>query len=343
MFISEHYRNKLWTNHERESAQARAFESHQEYILPAFFDTSVKVPGLPKTIGHVSLSGKTPEDFAALIAKKLEHCGVELSALFAYADEAKADVDFPRAQGTRIGVILNDLKSHTWPKQGPAIDAIFDLDWKTVSKDEAFVLGRNIYQSACGSEWKALAVIRDLREKLAEFPQQAAAHLLNGMFFEAYFNKEGEFRGSDLKAECLDELLKVQSVKRFEPSISFIRRALQPYKEWLPFLPSTRPEIVTLACTFKLSDPPELRSLKHEGRELLTKVEDELEFSPGTLWKLALKKFTVIQLKETIAKSWGIPLNQLEINASQKMDPDTEYRLPKGFNIRWPKPTPPKK
>jgi hypothetical protein len=38
MFISEHYKNKVWTNHERESAQARAFENNKEYILPAFFD-----------------------------------------------------------------------------------------------------------------------------------------------------------------------------------------------------------------------------------------------------------------------------------------------------------------
>lgn len=36
MFISDHYKNKLWTNHERESAQARAFENNREYILPAF-------------------------------------------------------------------------------------------------------------------------------------------------------------------------------------------------------------------------------------------------------------------------------------------------------------------
>src|SRR5439155_17461115 len=32
MFISEAYGRKLWTNHERQSAQARAFHSNQEYI-----------------------------------------------------------------------------------------------------------------------------------------------------------------------------------------------------------------------------------------------------------------------------------------------------------------------
>src|SRR3712207_5793444 len=38
MFISEHYSEKLWTNHERRSAQARAFSENREYILPARFD-----------------------------------------------------------------------------------------------------------------------------------------------------------------------------------------------------------------------------------------------------------------------------------------------------------------
>lgn len=38
MFVSEAYKLKVWTNHERESAQARAFEERREYILPAKFD-----------------------------------------------------------------------------------------------------------------------------------------------------------------------------------------------------------------------------------------------------------------------------------------------------------------
>ncbi|WP_092123586.1 TIR domain-containing protein [Desulfonatronum thiosulfatophilum] len=31
MFVSEAYKEKLWTNHERQSAQARAFSESQEY------------------------------------------------------------------------------------------------------------------------------------------------------------------------------------------------------------------------------------------------------------------------------------------------------------------------
>ena len=36
MFVSDAYHTKLWTNHERKSAWARAFADSSEYILPAF-------------------------------------------------------------------------------------------------------------------------------------------------------------------------------------------------------------------------------------------------------------------------------------------------------------------
>lgn len=70
MFISESYCNKLWTNHERVAMQSRAFQESQEYILPAKFDDT-KIPGLPPTVGYISLEGKQPADFCEIILKKL--------------------------------------------------------------------------------------------------------------------------------------------------------------------------------------------------------------------------------------------------------------------------------
>jgi hypothetical protein len=334
MFISNHYKDKLWTNHERESAQARALGSNQEYILPAFFDTSVKVPGLLKTIGHISLSGRTPEEVATLIVKKLQEVGVSLSARFAYSEEAKADVDFPRPEGKSLSKIINDLKSHNWYTQGPAIDTIFTLSWTSLDKNQTFVLGRNIYQCACGSEHKALAVLNNLRAKLAGLPEESAFHLLNGMFFEVYFDSEGQFRGRQLKGQCLNQLLKLQKLHKFEPSISFIRRALQPYKAHLPFLPATPPEMVILEVTTKASDPPLLTSVKFGDRELLIKVKEQSDFL--STWKLSYVQFTVGELKKALEEAWSIPPEQVQIHSSQKINEDLKYRLPQGFGLKWP-------
>ncbi len=74
MFISKAYANKLWTNHERKSAQARAFQAAEEYILPARFDDT-DIPGVLSTVGYVSLKDRSPEDVVSLIAKKLIGAG----------------------------------------------------------------------------------------------------------------------------------------------------------------------------------------------------------------------------------------------------------------------------
>lgn len=70
MFLSKYYKEKLWTNHERKSAQARAFEEQSEYILPIRIDDT-EIAGLTATIGYIDANEYTPTEIANLIAKKL--------------------------------------------------------------------------------------------------------------------------------------------------------------------------------------------------------------------------------------------------------------------------------
>lgn len=80
MFISAAYAAKLWTSHERQSAQARAFGESREYILPARFDDT-EVPGLPPTIGYVDLRLKSPSELSKLILEKLQTIAVTPDSL----------------------------------------------------------------------------------------------------------------------------------------------------------------------------------------------------------------------------------------------------------------------
>lgn len=70
LFASEDYAAKVWTNHERKSAQARAIEENSEYILPVRVD-GTEIPGLRGTVGYVSLAEHGPEALAVLVEKKL--------------------------------------------------------------------------------------------------------------------------------------------------------------------------------------------------------------------------------------------------------------------------------
>lgn len=70
MFVSCHYAEKLWANHERKSAQARALKENTEYVLPARFDDT-DIPGLPDTIGYVDLRHIDPDQLANMIQQKI--------------------------------------------------------------------------------------------------------------------------------------------------------------------------------------------------------------------------------------------------------------------------------
>lgn len=70
MFISNYYKDKLWTNHERESMQERAFQSAREYILPARFDDT-EIPGIKSTTGYINIKNKTPNYLVNLVLKKI--------------------------------------------------------------------------------------------------------------------------------------------------------------------------------------------------------------------------------------------------------------------------------
>jgi hypothetical protein len=70
MFVSETYASKLWTNHERKAAQAKAFTQNSEYILPVRIDDT-EIPGMLPTTNYLLASEKTPAQLASLLVDKL--------------------------------------------------------------------------------------------------------------------------------------------------------------------------------------------------------------------------------------------------------------------------------
>lgn len=70
LFLSKSYKARLWTNHERESAQARAFEENKEYILPVHLDDT-EIPGIKPTIGYIHKKDVTVDELVDLIHKKV--------------------------------------------------------------------------------------------------------------------------------------------------------------------------------------------------------------------------------------------------------------------------------
>ena len=70
VFLSKHYAQKLWANHELESAQARAFEENKEYILPVRLDDT-EIQGILQTVGYLDLRQISIEKVYQTLVKKL--------------------------------------------------------------------------------------------------------------------------------------------------------------------------------------------------------------------------------------------------------------------------------
>jgi hypothetical protein len=70
VFVSRHYAEKSWTNHELKNAQARAIREKGEYILPIRLDDT-ELPGLSHTVHYLTLEGMTPSVVADLVSAKV--------------------------------------------------------------------------------------------------------------------------------------------------------------------------------------------------------------------------------------------------------------------------------
>lgn len=81
--ISSYYIKKRWTKLEWRSAQERAFNENAEYILPLRIDET-PLPGLPETIGFISLQEYDIDEIIELILgkiyeeKKKQHKGIKI-------------------------------------------------------------------------------------------------------------------------------------------------------------------------------------------------------------------------------------------------------------------------
>jgi hypothetical protein len=75
VFVSAEYAARDWTRLERRVALGRAVRERREHVLPARFDDTT-LPGLLDDMVWVDLRGRTPQQFATMIAKKLTALGV---------------------------------------------------------------------------------------------------------------------------------------------------------------------------------------------------------------------------------------------------------------------------
>ena len=234
-----------------------------------------------------------------------------------YSADALADKDFDTTGAGFVNRYIEKLKSYTWSTQNEAIAKINAKDRHEYTiteraKNVLFVLGRNIYQAACGGAFSARNYIKDLTATATFIEPFWREHMVNGMFYEVYFDGSNAFRYDKIKWGYADALFALQTQELFARNIEFIRGALEPFRDYLLVRPNTHPELVTATITIEADvNPtnPEIRllniaSIQANGREVLINEPEEF---------LALLGDEIIvksKLEKRIGKDISIPLAQ---------------------------------
>jgi hypothetical protein len=142
-----------------------------------------------------------------------------------YDGTALADKLFVLDPSRKSHQIIAGLKTHNWYAQNPALAMLDAKSAAGMAKNSLFVIGRNIYQAACGNANAAMEFVRDFMTSTSGFKPEKRKAILDGMLFEMFFDAEGELRKS-IKGQFFDKLFELQRHQNLKSSFDFIAEAL---------------------------------------------------------------------------------------------------------------------
>lgn len=147
------------------------------------------------------------------------------------------------------------------------------------SKDDLFLMGRIIINAA-GIGALAGMEILGKPDYIKEYSIDGAYHLLNGMFFQIYFDFDGMFKDENILSYMLDNVFKILQIPEFISSFIFLNKVLEPYKDRLLFVPSLDATPITFEICFKTVEwmtytkekykTHDIYSIMLDGKELVT-------------------------------------------------------------------------
>ena len=172
-----------------------------------------------------------------------------------YSTTALKDGLFELDESVASHRIIRSLKALTWSVQNDAMMKLVPETARKFGKNNLFIIGRNVYQAACGSARAAIHFIEDFPAKTIGLPEEKRRALLDGMLFEVFFDKNGRLR-QEFKDRLFSRLFDLQRFDSNAPSFDFIAECLLPHANRFHALPGKAGE-VAVDVVLEARDHPE--------------------------------------------------------------------------------------
>lgn len=180
-----------------------------------------------------------------------------------YSSDALEDSQYVFDRESKIGIIVNGLKSYVWNLQNNAVCKIRNVDFKTVRADDLFVLGRNLYQATCGSSFTAQRFIDDF-SNISYIPNEAKEHILNGMVYEVYYDRNGKLR-ENFKWNYAEKVIEYVESESFYNSCRFISTRLYNEEGRIFYVPGQNEKVEVSVDLLDKDDCDSVSDIKCKG------------------------------------------------------------------------------
>lgn len=232
-----------------------------------------------------------------------------------YRPDCVADMNFT-STGTDIDEIIEQLRSHDWYKQNPAIQKLRYIRLNDIDESSQFLLGRNLLQTADGNEFSAVDIFKRLGNWLERWSTiDGENHVLNGILYEIYFNSKGKFRRNCIKSGLIDNVLELEENAKFVKSFNFINHQLEPFFDYICYIPSPNPKSLPIDLRMEIDESDYfgrkikrwiLKSVSVNGKNIIRETNDE--FSYTTMSMDNLKEYLKLQI--------GVPTSKMTISSN---------------------------
>ena len=248
-----------------------------------------------------------------------------------YKDVALADGLFVIDPSKKSHKVIEGLKTYNWYKQN---DAMALIDAGAVGKmatDSLFVVGRNIYQAACGGANAAINIINAFVAATSGFDRDKRKALLDGMLFEIFFTSKGELR-EKIKSGYFDPLFDLQRHAEFKKSFDFISEALTAARGDFYALPGKNRELAVTVATKKLKEGYRVEGVFVDGADVLRPQDAEWDVPVGErMYERTDPDGMALRLSEELV----VPSRSLKVTFTPAAAAEAdEVRFPMGWTVR---------
>jgi hypothetical protein len=220
--------------------------------------------------------------------------------------------------------VIRGLKVLTWPTQESAMMKLVPEFIEKCHKNNLFIVGRNIYQAACGHERTAGRFIRDFAAKTRGVSEEKRKPLLDGMLFEVFFDSRGKLR-EDFKDGWFSELFSLQQFASNAPSFDFIAECLLPYSYKFHALPGKDVEVAVDVVLEARENPqrPHVASICIASGNVLRPEDEEDDDERDE--PQVFRQYTIQKFEERISSQLMIPHHLLSFTYTGVKKPNTVF------------------